>query len=341
MKLKPSEIDSIIFDLDGVITSELAYWQSAALTVYELMFDHRYYGKQEIDRAWCHKQLSVIYDIIFCGGKTVSAVKKLGVNTNWDLAYVVFCVAKYLDPDLTTMDPSHFESVCMFIENIEMHPPELYTGLEGLLATVIPSETGALKRGESKFWSELLEVFQRWFHGDGDVDGLKESEQPLLPLAQVEETLKSLHQAGFRLGIGTGRPRDEAEHPLKNWGIDGYFEKDMCVTYDEVLKAQEVTGVDYPLAKPHPYVFLKAGFGDHFTDKELCAALVKKEEAKRYLVVGDAASDLLAAKAGGFSFAAVLTGANGQVGRSYFEETEVDLIFDSVLDLKAWAENYA
>lgn len=338
MKLQRSEIDTIIFDLDGVITSELAYWQSAALTIYELMYDHRFYGKQEIDRAWCHKQFKVIYDILFCGGKTVSAVKRLGVNTNWDLAYVVFCVAKYLDPELTTLEPSHFESVCMFLENIEMRPPELYTSLEGLLATVIPGETGSHKRGEGKLWTELLGVFQRWFHGDSEVPGLKVQEEPLLPIESIKDTLQSLKDAGYRLGIGTGRPRDEAEHPLKIWGIDGYFDKELCVTYDEVLKAQAETGVDYPLAKPHPYVFLKAGFGSRFSDKELCAALVKKEEAKRCLVVGDAASDLLAAKAGGFSFAAVLTGANGQAGRAYFEEAQADLIFDTVLDFKDWVK---
>ncbi len=338
MKLQQSKIDTIIFDLDGVITSELAYWQSAALTVYELMYDYRFYGKQEIDRDWCHKQLKVIYDIIFFGGKTVSAVKRLGVNTNWDLAYVVFCVAKYLDPELTTLDASHFESVCMFLENVEMQPPKLYTGLEGLLATVIPTSPGSFKRGEGKLWNELLEVFQRWFQGDGDVPGLKESEQPLLPLKDIEETLCFLKERGYRLGIGTGRPRDEAEYPLKSWGIDGCFDKELCVTYDDVLQAEKETGVDYPLAKPHPYVFLKAGFGKQFTDKELCSAVVKKEEAKRCLVVGDAASDLLAAKAGGFSFAAVLTGANGQAGRAYFEENQADLILDTVLDLKDWAK---
>lgn len=341
MMLQPNEIDTVIFDLDGVITSELCYWQAAALSVYELLYDRRYYGKQDIDRAWCLKNLKSIYDIIFCGGKTVSVVKHLGVNTNWDLAYVVFCVAKYLDPELTTLDAAHFESVCMFLENIEQRPPKLYDGLEGLLATVVSAEDGAFRREDGKLWQDLLTVFQCWFHGDATLPGLVEREEPLLPLDGIVSMLQALQAHGKRIGIGTGRPREEARYPLKLWGIDTFFDAKSCATYDEVLAAQQETELDYPLTKPHPYVFLKAGFGSRFSDTELCAAMVKKEEAKRCLVVGDAASDLIAAKAGGFSFAAVLTGANGQAERPYFEQEESDLIFETVFDLEEWVNQEA
>ena len=39
----------IIFDLDGVITSEEAYWDAAGLTLHELLYSPRYWGLHEID----------------------------------------------------------------------------------------------------------------------------------------------------------------------------------------------------------------------------------------------------------------------------------------------------
>lgn len=339
MKLQKDKIDTIIFDMDGVITSELGYWKSAALTVYELMYDYRFYGNRDIDRDWCQKNVDMIYDTVFNGGKTVTAVKELGVNTNWDLAYLVFCVAKYLDPMVETFDKAYYESVCMFIENMEIHPPELYAGVEGLLATVLPRKEGYFKRGEGELWEELISCFQRWYHGDEEVLGMKELDEPLLPLPEIKDTLAALKNAGFRLGIGTGRPKDEILHPLARWGLSDYFDTELCATYDEVLAAQREVEVDYPLAKPHPFVFLKAAFGTEFSNKELCEAKVKKEMAGRCLVVGDAASDLLAAKAAGFAFLAVLTGTQGQRARRYFEENQADIIVDTVLSMKELIES--
>ena len=40
--------DLIIFDLDGVITSEEAYWDAAGLTLHELLYSPRYWG---LDRS--------------------------------------------------------------------------------------------------------------------------------------------------------------------------------------------------------------------------------------------------------------------------------------------------
>lgn len=49
MKLQRNKFDKLIFDMDGVITSEYIYWDTAALTVYELVYSWKYYGRQEID----------------------------------------------------------------------------------------------------------------------------------------------------------------------------------------------------------------------------------------------------------------------------------------------------
>ena len=39
MKFQITDFDKIIFDMDGVITSEFIYWDAAALTIYELLDD--------------------------------------------------------------------------------------------------------------------------------------------------------------------------------------------------------------------------------------------------------------------------------------------------------------
>lgn len=333
MKLQQNKIDKIIFDLDGVITSERTYWNAAALTVYELIYSREYYGFQDIDREWCYKNLELIYDIVFCGGKTIKAIKRLGVNTNWDLAYVVFCVSQYLMPCPETFERQHFESVSLFIDNMQIAPPELYIGVEGLIATVIPKEKGFFKRDGDGMWMELFNCFNLWYHGNGETEGTKAKEQPLFPIEDIAEALKKLKESGFRLGIGTGRPTAEAMYPLKMWGIDTLFDAELCACYDDVKNAEDSLKTGVQLAKPHPFVFLKAAFGSEYTDKELCEKGVSIEKTERCLVVGDAASDMFSAQTGGFKFAAVLTGITGEEGRRFFEENQTDIILNSVLEL--------
>ena len=47
--------------------------------------------------------------------------------------------------------------------------------------------------------------------------------------------------------------------------------------------------------------------------------------------MGDAGSDILASKAMGADFLAVLTGVSGEKGRAYFEETGAEYILPNVL----------
>ena len=339
MKLQQNNIEKIIFDLDGVITSEQSYWDAAALMTYELIYSRDYYGNQDIDREWCYKNLRLISDIVFCGGRTIKAVKKLGVNTNWDLAYLVFCVTEYLMPHPETFEQQLFESVCMFIDNMEITPPELYVGVEGLVATVIPKEVGFFKRNGDGLWKQLYDGFNTWYHGDGVIDGTKAIEQPLLKLESIKETLQKLKDKGYKLGIGTGRPTEEALYPMRKWGLMEYFDENMCAYYNDVSNAESLVEKGVQLAKPHPFVFLKAAFGSEYSDKELLEKGVPIEKTEKCLVIGDAASDMFAAQKGGFLFGAVLTGVTGENGRAFFEENQADIILDSVLDLAEMNNN--
>lgn len=331
-RLRPrlEKFDKIIFDMDGVITSEYMYWEAAALTVYELLFSYEKFGRRDIDREYCLKNRADLVNAILCHRKTVAAVKALGVNTNWDLAYIIFCVSIYKNHELENMDEWHFESVRMFIENIETKAPELYDLAAELasLGTSRPKEY--FVRGGDGLWKELVNTFQRWFLGDTDLEGLNAYETPLLELNDIKKTLESLKNMGARLGIGTGRPRAEIMTPLKKWGIDGYFEPGMIATYDDVLKAEKDLSPELPIAKPHPYVFIKAVFGEKLTDKQILDGLTSGCDMSKTLVVGDAPSDLMAAKTAGMKFFGVLSGVDKESARKYFRENGADYIFDDI-----------
>ena len=326
MNVKHSKI---IFDLDGVITSELMYWYAAALTVYELLTDDI-----DIDIDYCMKNAEDLYKIVFCDGKTVALVKNLGVNSNWDLALVVLCVAKHLK--LQSFEAKQLQKVYDFINDITVKAPELYDYIYGLTDENI-------RRGEGKVWSEVLLTFQHWYLGTkiyiekygeptGKLgrEGLAKWQQPIIEISDLHEKLSSLTASGVTLGIGTGRPKDEANYPLELWNIKKYFTPEHCVTYTDVEQAEIETGLIGQLAKPNPFVFLKATAGSRYTNEQLIRGDYDKRMTEGVLIVGDAMSDLLAAKAGGLEFAAVLTGIDGDKNREKFAQSGADYTIESV-----------
>lgn len=334
MKLNLSDFDKIIFDMDGVITSELSYWQTAALGAYDMLLSHQHYGVCGLDRKWLRKNYIDIYNTVMCGGRTVKAVKRLGVNTNWDLLYVVFCVSKYINPDLSSPDAAHFHSVCMFIENIDLNAPKLYDALAALAAQSLGKDIDTFKRSCSFFKEEVFNVFDLWYNGCDEFEGIKTGEELLFPVSDIKNVLSNLKDRGIRLGIGTGRPRAEIEYPLRKHELFEYFDKTLFASYDEVCSAEAELSPSEPLAKPDPYVFLKAAIGSKYTNRELYQKSFDEAELSGTLVVGDAPSDLLSAKSGGFKFLGVLTGAEGSGIESYFKENNADYILNSVLEIK-------
>ncbi len=331
--------------MDGVITSEYMYWDAAALTVYELLFSRNFYGGRDIDAKWCEQNFSEIHDTIFCGNAAIQEIKRLGVNTNWDLAYVIFCVSRYIDQSLERLDKSHFERVLEYVSGLDVLAPDLYTLAENLINSKIPMPQGFYTRGGSVLWRNLQDIFQHWFLGTerfreqyGEPApphgrrGLMEFEQPLVPLDGLHKTLAGLKERGIILGIGTGRPESEVRVPMDMWDISKYFDSEHNATYTDVVNAERETGKS-TLAKPDPYVFLKAALGRGFSDADIVSGNYDRSVADETLIVGDAMSDFLAAKAAGFRFAAVLTGVKGQDAAAEFERCGADYILKDVNDL--------
>ncbi len=120
----------------------------------------------------------------------------------------------------------------------------------------------------------------------------------------VFETLKTLYESGFKLGIVTTKLHDVVEKGLKLSRLDRFFE--VVVALDHVTKA-----------KPDPEPVLKA------------LDLLDSHPAEA-IMVGDNYHDILAGKNAGTKTAGVAWSAKG---REYLAQFEPDYMLDNMADL--------
>lgn len=333
--------DAVLFDMDGVMTSEQMYWSAAALTVYEMYHGAHYYGSKPLSAQELAEEWKQIRRTVFCNDRTIRLVKDKGVNSNWDLAYVVLGCALWLD------EVSDFDAVYDALSSIGGDAFSLYDAVAARLSAKFEQKPGYFDR-LGPFWQQTVSCFQEWFLGSAlyqkqfgqparlsGKPGLIHAEEPIVDKPLLLSLLKLLHDSGKRIGIGTGRPLLECESVLIHWDVQKYFEPDAVITYDDVLAAENrllQTGISVELTKPHPFIFLKGCLGGKFTDEEIVRGHFDPSPCRRTLVVGDAGADLFAARAAGCGFAAVLTGVQGQDAHEFFEKEKADFILNNVLD---------
>lgn len=324
--------NTVIFDMDGVITSEQHYWTCAALTVWEWTHSDRYYGNAKIDVNKIQNDAKSIRKQVFCNDKIIEVLKAKGVNSNWDLGYVVFAGCMILD----TLD---FERVLDFANSLRNNILDEYPVIAKSLSEKCSGDT----QRNGKLWYDMMLTFQEWFLGDTLFEqkfskkpvnpgkkGFVYSEEPIIDRFKLLEILKLLNEKGKRLAIGTGRPENELYPPLKSFGIQGYFEPSCIINHNHVMAAEKKLSLN--LTKPHPYIFIKALMGEEYSDEKIVKGEFDKSEALKSLVVGDAGADILAAKAMGADFCAVLTGISGSAARAYFEDKKAEYILKSLED---------
>ncbi|MCK9478351.1 MAG: HAD hydrolase-like protein [Firmicutes bacterium] len=315
--------NTVLFDMDGVITSEQRYWDAAALAIYEHL-------NSNIDVDFAMENKDDIRKDIFCNDKTVHYLKNIGVNSNWDVAYVILSAALIIGAK------DGFEAVFKYLKNLNLTAPALYDH--------IGKKSPLGKRG-GKGYHRLVLTFQEWYLGDEmflekwhekpqlkGKKGLLDCEQPVIPIDDIKNVLKTLFDHGISLGIGTGRVDFETKLPLGQWDISKYFDENKIITYTEVLKSEKETGIS-PLAKPHEYTFLKGMLGKDFDDKKILGGFYDKTATKKTLVIGDAGADIFSAKAAGMDFAAVLTGISGRKAKDYFLANGADYILNDITGL--------
>lgn len=322
--------DTIIFDMDGVITSEEHYWNAAALTVYE-----KVNGICGADVRKLTEEVADVRKHVFCNNKLITVLKNRGVNSNWDLGYVTIMIAKILGTD-------NYAEVLSYAERMSDDILVEYKRLSDETSAVCDDEVGFYDRNGG-WWCELRDCFQEWYLGsDGfyatfgvepkvaGKPGLIASEKPLFEVDELRLLLSGLHRT-HRLCIGTGRPSSEIIPQLEMWGLIDFFDANGLANYDYVVAAERSSGMT--LTKPHPYLFLKALYGSDYPDSDIINGNYDRARIERTLVVGDAGADILAARAMGADFCAVLTGVNGEKARGYFEKLNAEYILDNVCDM--------
>ena len=328
--------DTLIFDMDGVITSESAYWDAAALTVREFLEDERYLGNGDIDALYMHENVQDIRDEIFLGDKLITYFKGIGVNSNWDLGYITVLVSVIIG---TTDSQKIYE----YAETITDNALDAYDKLARMASEKLGTTFEYCQRN-GKLWTDMRDCFQEWYLGDDmffesykrapyltGKPGLYRREKPLIELDTLKCMLEELGETK-RLCVGTGRLYLEIVPLLEMWGVADYFDRNGICNYNHVITVD--SQFDGQFTKPHPYIFLKALYGLDYPDSKIVSGDYDVSKIKRTLVVGDAGADILAAKAMGADFCAVLTGVAGEAGRSYFEEQNAEYILNNVGEMK-------
>lgn len=271
----------LLFDLDGVLLSEARYLDAAALTVAQLA-PVRLDPKGQDQVAACHAlaDMECLRERWF-PDEVIACLRRRAMNSNWDKAYA--CLLALYTPLDQDVHPLGERLLAVLEEGRGTGP--------GYLADLCRRAHGAPS------FVDVQSMFQRFFLGDRRLcggwlrRGLVAHETTLCAADLTRDALTRLRAGGFTLGIGTGRPRTEAQRPLSAAGLWSQFEPSRIVTYDEVheeeCKRQLKAGT---LAKPHPFTYLTGAQG-------VCAEHV--------CVIGDSPADALAAQAAGFAFIAI------------------------------------
>jgi phosphoglycolate phosphatase-like HAD superfamily hydrolase len=366
--IKLQEIKTLIFDLDGVITSENKYWNTARLTVWELITSPDYlaltnYWGEPIATAQVLEKLGQV----LISNEFIYQLKSRAVNSNWDLTF--FVLRLHLVGILSQYQQqagSLEQSMLIGDRNIQA---KLY-----VLGQQLQSYTYELKKSEqmmNRFWletqtlrgSEVLEHvniflarqlgaeltnfapknelwqlcyrnFQAWYEGYKNYQ--LPDEETAIDLSLIQDTLAELSKR-YSLAIATGRPRNEVISPLQKMDLLKYFDSQRIVTYDDVLEAESVHyDSEIHLGKPHPFILYKAIYPEIEITK-LCNDCFHLKNPQTVAYIGDAGSDVIAAKRAGCLSIGVLTGFsqdNTKVEKEkLLQNLGCDIVLDSILEL--------
>jgi phosphoglycolate phosphatase-like HAD superfamily hydrolase len=329
--VKPMDnLELLVFDLDGVITSEQKYWNTARLTVWEMLGQPHYLGLSEHFGVGLTSPDPVLAQgEAVIGTDFITELKNRAVNSNWDLTFfvvslqIVAILAQMNPVDLLvvqeeenlieqleaigylckkqTIDQNHSQQIIQkfWQESVDLKGTAVQDYVP-IFAQKILGQNLELFRSHSDLWQLCYQNFQAWYEGQQGYQ--LPDDETVLPVAEIKQVLGGLAQR-YKLAIATGRPRNETIEPLTKLGLIEYFDAQRIVTYDEVLAAEKL--VDIKLGKPHPFIVLKAIHPD-LNDVELIQ--MSNNSHPRVAYIGDAASDVAAAKAAGCWSIGVLTG---------------------------------
>ncbi|UXV31136.1 HAD family hydrolase [Mammaliicoccus sciuri] len=364
----------VLFDVDGVFLSEERCFDVSALTVYEILHSEAYLNlKGTVDIETLDEQdIKQIRKDIFIDDQILNQLKSLGLNSNWDMLFIVISThliellkqAKATNLDLSNVNfddntlknyaqqivgkEINIEIPRRFLSKATSGKENIYYDLIAFAQEELKVEDASIFELKSKFWDVAQEVYQEWYLGTElyqEVEhktprttfknGYIKEEVVLADVDEVTQLLEDLKEAGYQIGIATGRPRTETIVPFETIGWLKQFDEFHIGTASEVLKAETTYPEFKPLGKPNPFSYLVANGGN---DTEKFLSYIKEQEQvfseQDIYIVGDSLADLLSAQKTGATFIGTLTGLKGQSARAELEDYHADYIVDNVLDIR-------
>lgn len=347
---------TVLFDVDGVMLGEDTYFNATSQTVHEIITTNRFFGKSEAEPDPSSERLAEIRSqVLGTHDEVLDFLKGRGVNSNWDMVYLLVSHSLLkslaqdddrtwvrgllmrgltLDDAVAVQEKVRVQLHCAdftkdFPEHLQKH--EFLQYLNTLALQWLDVDTDHFGR-KSDLWEQTRSVFQEFYLGTTEKPGYLHREEPIATAEELQAMLSTLQEKGVVLGIATGRPQTETLIPLEALGVLKYIPLERIATASTVLEAEAHNPALAPLAKPHPFSYLRALRGAEGTHAELLLETLPLDR-KDVLVVGDSLADLLAAQALGTSFAATLTGHEGERAREMFEKHGADHILKDVREV--------
>ena len=347
-------IDILVFDMDGVVTTEEKYWACARLTVWELVTDALHLPQAFGDAI--HDEQA---RLAVAPSDDIYTLKGRAINSNWDITYVLACVYLAALPGAFVLTaptvPDLLEAIADSIVGPSDWPAALTAFLNGTggakgralipaagsrLQAALALENETLLRADGPFWQYLQDRFQAWYRGEALI---RHNAPPLIdgtaiPAEALHETFRVLRDEGYTLGVATGRPRSELDDALGSLGLLNYFDPARFSTFDLVAQTEAKTGLT-GLSKPHPYTLLRALY-PRAESAVLLDEDFQKLKRNNVAVVGDSTSDVLMARAAGCHSVGVLTGVRGTTAQTerhrLLLHVGCEAILDDVTHLPDW-----
>ncbi|WP_330988866.1 HAD family hydrolase [Staphylococcus pseudintermedius] len=367
---------AILFDVDGVFLDESRCFDVSALTVYELLYSTDYLGlKSYIDLSQLtNVQITDIRATLFKNDVILNRLKSMGINSNWDMLFVVFSVhfieclkqishearIDFLNSvqfDETTLRKVgqqltnsiiNYERPLQFIENGSEGRSQIYQSLQSYAMTELNVEEATLFDINSPLWQLAQEIYQEWYLGTALYEEVEQKvaktdykrgyiyhEIALAPIEDIKQLLTNLKAAGYQLAIATGRPRTETLVPFETLDLLSYFDDAFIVSASEVLEVESRYPELKPLGKPNPFSYIAAFNGNQKQDYyDYATNQTNRMDPEKVTIVGDSLADLFSAQTVNAQFIGTLTGLKGKSAEAELRAHGAEIIVDNVLDIQ-------
>ncbi|ULT56074.1 HAD hydrolase-like protein [Neobacillus drentensis] len=192
-------INTVLFDVDGVLLSEEHYFDASALTVWEMLISSNYLAlaPEQFTTEYTEADISRIRENVFQNDQVLKFMKSRGLNANWDMIYLSFGhqlihllsqikedeaakIAQWLTNPIDYETLRDMASVLsqyqvelnfsLFVDEFSQSDAtkqELFEYLNVLAREKLNIETSIFQKG--KLWSICEHVSQEWYVGDEHV----------------------------------------------------------------------------------------------------------------------------------------------------------------------------